>query len=47
MVKEAKESCWVKFGYDLEVAGQQRNKLFWSKVKNIRNGGKKQAPGVG
>lgn len=31
---------------ELEEAGQQRNKVFWSKVKNIRNGGKKQAPGA-
>ncbi|XP_031639297.1 uncharacterized protein LOC116351343, partial [Contarinia nasturtii] len=44
MVKEAKEGHWIKFGEELEEAGQQRNKVFWTKVKNIRNGGKKQAP---
>lgn len=44
-VKEAKEKGWVKFGKDLEEAGQQRNKVFWSKVKKIRNGGNKQYPG--
>ncbi|XP_031638882.1 uncharacterized protein LOC116351002 [Contarinia nasturtii] len=32
MVKKAKEGHWVKFGEDLEEAGQQRNKVFWTKA---------------
>lgn len=40
------ERGWMKFGQDLEEAGQQRNKVFWSKVKNTRNFAKKQAPGL-
>lgn len=46
LVKEAKERVWVKFGEDLGNAGQQRNKVFWTKVKRIRNGGNSQAPGT-
>ena len=44
LVKKAKETDWEKFGRDLEHAGQQRNKVFWTNIKNIRNGDKKQAP---
>jgi len=45
LVKEAKDASWKKFGEDLEQAGQQRNKMFWTKVKKIRNGDKKQTSG--
>lgn len=45
LIKEAKDSAWRKFGEDLEQAGQQRNKVFWTKVKKIRNGDKKQTSG--
>lgn len=44
LVKKAKDTDWEKFGRDLEHAGQQRNKVFWTNIKNIRNGDKKQAP---
>lgn len=46
LVKEAKEKVWVNFGHDLERAGQQRNKVFWTKIKNVRNGGRKRVNGA-
>lgn len=50
----AKECCGMigikngrkKMEWWNENAGQQRNKVFWTKVKNIRNGGTQQAPGT-
>lgn len=33
-LKEAKEKMRVKFGEDMERAGQQRNKVFWTKIEN-------------
>lgn len=45
LVKEAKKREWVEFGEDLECAGHQRNKVFWTKIKNVRNGDKKRVSG--
>lgn len=45
LVKEAKDKEWKKFGEDLELAGQERNKKFWTTIKNIRNSEHKQTCG--
>ena len=45
LVKKAKDEDWKKFGEDLEKAGQERNKKFWTTIKNIRNGERKQTCG--
>lgn len=45
LIRNAKDLEWKKFGDDLELAGQQRNKKFWTTVKRIRNGLQKSSSG--
>lgn len=43
LIKAAKVEEWKKFGEELEDAGQNRNKKFWSTIKNIRRAGIKES----
>lgn len=46
VIVESERKSWEEFGVKLEKLGQTAGKPFWSAIKNLRNGGKREMSSV-